>query len=227
MKVGAVTSLPYRLNVPRRWIFWSVLLFAVTFAVGFLQKLLPALQWGTFNIALNPANSPFADWLARVLDSVNQVAVVAGILLIVVAVLGFGTRLGLLRGVGTCVAIGLGWVTTLAVKTTINQPRPEFHLPHPLDLEVATKSFPSGHVVFVAALVAGLVWATHRSMTRTILFVLGSILILTVAGWGLYGGVHYALDVIAGVLNGVAGYILVAGLWNLAAGLVLPSSGRH
>src|SRR6218665_1055329 len=108
MKVGAVTSLPYRLNVPRRWIFWSVLLFAVTFAVGFLQKLLPALQWGTFNIALNTANSPFADWLARVLDSVNQVAVVAVILLIVGGGLGLGTRLGLLRGVGTWGAIGVG-----------------------------------------------------------------------------------------------------------------------
>src|SRR6218665_560116 len=135
--VGQVFFLPFCLKVLCWWFFWSVLLFAVTFAVGFLQKLLPALQWGTFNIALNTANSPFADWLARGLGSGNQGAVVAVILLILVAGLGFGTRLGLLRGVGTCVAIGLGWVTTLAVKTTINQARPEFDLRHPLDLEVA------------------------------------------------------------------------------------------
>jgi undecaprenyl-diphosphatase len=40
--------------------------------------------------------------------------------------------------------------------------------------------------------------------------------VLAVAWSRLYVGVHYGTDLVGGVLNGIAGALLIGGLWNLA-----------
>ena len=42
----------------------------------------------------------------------------------------------------------------------------------------------------------------------------------------LYVGVHYLTDTVGGALNGIAGAVLFAGLWNLVAARLFRSK-RH
>jgi membrane-associated phospholipid phosphatase len=121
------------------------------------------------------------------------------------------------RALGACVVTGTGWLTTLVVKTVVAQPRPSTDgLTHLLHISPATLSYPSGHVVFATALVAALAMVCRGGRSRTIVVIVGALFVLAV-GWSrLYVGVHYGTDVVGGILNGVAGAVLFAGLWNLA-----------
>lgn len=207
------------LRIPRHWIVWTVVLFAVTFVLGFAAKAAPALRFAGLDDTINRAHSPFADGIVLVLDELDRPVVVAGILLVVFVVLLFvrGWRLAL----GACAVTGLGWLTTLVVKTVVAQPRPTTGgLVHTLHVSPATLSYPSGHVVFATALVTALVMVCRGPASRAVVVVLGVVFVLVV-GWSrLYLGVHFATDVVGAVLNGVAGVLLFAGLWNLAASRV-------
>lgn len=202
------------MRVPRHWIVATVVLFAVTLLLGFAAKLLPALRLGGVDRVLNGASSPALDRVALLADQLDRPAVVAGILAVtfVVLLLVAGWR----RALGVCVAAGAGWLTTLVVKSVVAQPRPSTAgLPHPLHVSPATLSFPSGHVVFAAALTTALLLACRARWSAVTVGVVGGVLTLIVAWSRLYVGVHYVTDVVGGVLNGVAGAILFAGLWNL------------
>ena len=117
---------------------------------------------------------------------------------------------------GACITTGAGWLTTLVVKTVVAQPRPSTGgLTHLLHVSPATLSYPSGHVVFAVALVSALAMVCREPLLAIVL-VVGALFVLAV-GWSrLYVGVHYGTDVVGGVLNGVGGALLIAGLWNLA-----------
>ncbi|WP_226653354.1 phosphatase PAP2 family protein [Leifsonia sp. LS1] len=204
------------LRVPRHWIVWTVVLFAATFALGFAAKALPALRAATLDDTINRAHAHTLDDIARLLDKLDKPVVVAVILAVVFVVLLLvrGWRLAL----GVCAVTGLGWITTLIVKAVVAQPRPSTAgLVHPLHVSPATLSYPSGHVVFATALVTALVLICRRPLARTVVLVVGALFVLLVAWSRLYVGVHYVTDVVGAVLNGVAGVLLFAGLWNLLA----------
>ena len=123
---------------------------------------------------------------------------------------------------------GAGWLTTLVVKTVVAQPRPSTGgLTHVLHISPATLSYPSGHVVFAAALVTALAMVARAGTARAIVVVVGTLFVLAVAWSRLYVGVHYGTDVVGGVLNGVAGVLLMAGLWNLATRSRTAAQSRH
>ncbi|MEY9953979.1 phosphatase PAP2 family protein [Leifsonia sp. EB34] len=217
---------PAQLRIPRHWIVWTVVLFVLTFALGFAAKWVVALRFGSLDAAVNKVNSSLLDKAALVLDQLDRPTVVAVILVITFVVLLFvkGWRLAL----GTVLVTGLGWLTTLVVKTVVAQPRPTTAgLTHLLHVNPATLSYPSGHVVFAAALVTALVMVCRGALARTIVIVVGAIFVAIVMWSRLYVGVHYGTDVIGGVLNGVAGVLLFAGLWNLVAARVFAGSGRR
>jgi undecaprenyl-diphosphatase len=207
------------LRIPRHWIVWTVVLFALTFALGFAAKAVPVLRFAALDAALNRMNSATLDKVALLLDELDKTYVVGGILVVVFIVLLFvrGWRLAL----GACLVTGLGWVTTLVVKAVVAQPRPSTAgLGHVLHVSPATLSYPSGHVVFATALVTALAMVCRGALSRTIVLVLGALFVLLVAWSRLYAGVHYTTDVVGGILNGVAGVVLFAGLWNLVAARV-------
>lgn len=205
----------WSLSIPRHWIVWTVVLFAVTIGLGFAAKAVPALRIDGLDAAVNRVNSPLLDDAALLLDRLDHPVVVAGILAVVFVVLLF--VVGWRRAFGVCVTTGGGWLTTLVVKTVVAQPRPSTDgLTHLLHISPATLSYPSGHVVFAAALVTALALVCRTGGARAIVIVIGGLFVLAVAWSRLYVGVHYGTDVVGGVLNGVAGALLVAGLWNLA-----------
>lgn len=216
---------PAQLRIPRHWIVWTVVLFVLTFALGFLAKWVVALRFDSLDAAVNKVNSPLLDKVALVLDQLDRPTVVAVILVIVFVILLFvkGWRLAL----GAVVVTGLGWLTTLIVKAVVAQPRPTTAgLTHLLHVNPATLSYPSGHVVFAAALVTALAMVCRGALSRTIVIVVGAVFVAVVMWSRLYVGVHYGTDVVGGVLNGVAGVLLFAGLWNLVAARVFAGSGR-
>ncbi|MGN7799848.1 phosphatase PAP2 family protein [Leifsonia sp. 22587] len=206
---------PWSLLTPVHWIVWSVVLFAVTIALGLAAKAVPALRIDGLDAAVNRVYSPLLDDAALVLDRLDSPPVVAAILVVVFVALLFAV--GWRRALGACVTTGAGWLTTLVVKTVVAQPRPTTGgLTHILHISPATLSYPSGHVVFAAALVTALAMVAGRALVRALVIVVGVLFVLAV-GWSrLYVGVHYGTDVVGGILNGVAGAVLVAGLWNLA-----------
>jgi undecaprenyl-diphosphatase len=211
--------------VPRRWIVVTVVLFVVTFALGFLVKLVPALGTAQLPIdaALNRTSTAAFDTIATLLDKLDQPPVVAVILVIVFAVMwllkGWRTALGIV------VVAGAGWVTCLVTKYVVHQPRPDLNdVPHQLLKEASTLSYPSGHVAFVAALGAALFFAAARSTSRTLIVVIFGVIAVAVAMSRLYTGIHYLTDTVGGVVNGIAGALLFAGLWNV---LVSPRLRRN
>lgn len=217
---------PAQLRIPRHWIVWTVVLFVLTFALGFAAKWIVALRFDSLDAAVNKVNSPLLDKLALLLDQLDRPTIVAVILVITFVILLFvkGWRLAL----GAVLVTGLGWLTTLIVKTVVAQPRPTTAgLTHLLHVNPATLSYPSGHVVFAAALVTALAMVCRGALARTIVIVVGAVFVAVVMWSRLYVGVHYGTDVIGGVLNGVAGVLLFAGLWNLVAARVFAGSGRR
>lgn len=222
---GAAGMLP---AVPRFWVLWAVLLFALTFALGSAARTLAPLRFSALDVDVNTVNSPVLDAVALVLDVLDRPLVVALILVVTfVALLPVrGWRIAL----GACAVAGLGWMTTLVVKAVVAQPRPtDLALPHVVPVDPATLSYPSGHVVFVAALTTAVVLALGSIRGRWIAAVVGAIVVLAV-GWSrLYVGVHYGTDVAGGIVNGIAGALLFAGLWNVAATRVwrTPSSATR
>ncbi|MEO6533349.1 MAG: phosphatase PAP2 family protein [Pseudolysinimonas sp.] len=215
---------PADFAVPRRWIVMTIVLFAATFALGFVVKLVPAIGVAQLPLdaALNRANTPVFDAAATVLDKLDQPVMVAVILLVVFAVMW------LLKGwrpaAGIVIVAGAGWVTCLAVKYAVHLPRPDLaDVPHQLLKSASTLSYPSGHVAFVAALAAALFMAVSQRSSRTAIVIAFGVIAIVVAVSRLYTGVHYLTDTVGGCLNGVAGALLFAGLWNV---LVSPRLRR-
>ena len=204
----------WSLLTPVHWIVWTVVLFALTIGLGLAAKAVSALRFAGLDAAVNRVNSPALDDVALVLDRLDHPVVVAIVLAVVFVALLFAA--GWRRALGVCVTTGAGWLTTLVVKAVVAQPRPTTDgLTHLLHISPATLSYPSGHVVFAAALVTALALAFH-GIPRAVVIVVGALFVLAV-GWSrLYVGVHYGTDVVGGILNGVAGALLIAGLWNLA-----------
>ena len=203
-------------TIPRHWIVVTVVLFVLTFALGFLVKLVPAIGVAQLPIdaALNRANTPALDAISTLLDKLDQPPVVAVILVIVFAVMWFvkGWRTAL----GIVVVAGAGWVSCLVAKYAVHLPRPDLNdVPHQLLKDASTLSYPSGHVAFVAALGAALFMAVTRRGSRIVLVIVFDVIAIVVAMSRLYVGIHYLTDTVGGVLNGVAGALLFAGLWNV------------
>jgi undecaprenyl-diphosphatase len=213
--------------VPRHWIVVTVVLFVLTVALGFAVKFVPALGTAQLPLdaALNRLNTPALDSVALALDKLDQPVVVGVILLVVFGLMWL--LKGWRRSLGIVVVAGAGWVTVLAVKYLVHQPRPDLgDVQHQLLKSASTLSYPSGHVAFVAALGAALFMAVSRRAGRVAIVIVFALLAVVVAAARLYVGVHYLTDTVGGVLNGVAGALLFAGLWNLLAPRVFKTS-RH
>lgn len=97
--------------------------------------------------------------------------------------------------------VALTWIPSDLLKVVVGRPRPDAAvLTHPFVPAQPDASFPSGHTVFVAALVlAGLMLVTD-ARRRRILAVAGGVLVLVVAVALAVDGVHWPTDVVASVV---------------------------
>jgi membrane-associated phospholipid phosphatase len=122
------------------------------------------------------------------------------------------------------IVIAATWIPSALVKAAVARPRPDAAmLPHPFAVQPADASYPSGHLVFVTALVVTLILLTRGHRLRPLVTVLGVALVALVGASLVIDGVHYASDALASILwsIGVAPFILEA--WNR---FVLPRSYR-
>ncbi|WP_460521462.1 phosphatase PAP2 family protein [Humibacter antri] len=203
------------------WI--ALILWVATFALGFAAK--ASTGWLSAQLAidrgLNASHSSLLDTVARALDKLDSVTVVAVILVIV------GVLVGLLvswpRALAAVIIAGAGWVLCLVPKAIVSEPRPPLNaVAHVLNVSHATQSFPSGHTVFAVTLTVAVLVVCRRGWTRAIVTVVGILLVLITAWSRLYVGAHYATDVVGAVLAGVAGALLIAWLWNLVVRRLFP-----
>ncbi|MEO6115014.1 MAG: phosphatase PAP2 family protein [Pseudolysinimonas sp.] len=213
--------------VPRHWIVVTIVLFVVTVALGFAVKLVPAIGTAQLplDLALNRQHSSTLDAAALALDKLDQPLIVGAILVVVFGLMWL--LKGWRRSLGIVIVAGAGWVTCLVVKYAVHLPRPDLNdVPHQLLKSASTLSYPSGHVAFIGALGAALFMAVSGRRSRVVITIVFGLVAIVVAASRLYLGVHYLTDTVGGVVNGVAGALLFAGLWNLLAARVFRQN-RH
>ena len=146
------------------------------------------------------------DWLVdalRVLTYAGSAIVLGVVALVAATVLA---RRGRSRDAAFVIAASVaGLLVTQILKAAIRRARPELDAPL---VQLATYSFPSGHVLAATATYGALAivlypWIRSRS-GRIRVTVAVAALILLVAASRVVLGVHYLLDVTAGVVGGIA-----------------------
>lgn len=99
------------------------------------------------------------------------------------------------------VIVAVTWLPSAVMKFLIHRPRPDATaLSHPFAHQPVDASFPSGHMVFVVAVVVAFVFLAPRGPWRAFALVAGTIFAVLVAFALMIDGVHYPTDVLASVL---------------------------
>ncbi len=110
------------------------------------------------------------------------------------------------------------------MKLIVHRPRPDAHaLVHHLSPMPVDPSFPSGHMVFVSTLVVALVMLAGDSRWKSLIMVVGGLLMVFVAVVLVSDGVHYPSDVVASIVWSLGVAPLMLTLWNR---YVLPRTYR-
>jgi undecaprenyl-diphosphatase len=101
--------------------------------------------------------------------------------------------------------VAVTWLPSAALKVLVGRPRPDGSvLPHPFVPAQPDASFPSGHVVFVTALLIALLMLVPDRRRRRLAAALGAVAVLAVATALCIDGVHWPADVAASVVWSVA-----------------------
>jgi membrane-associated phospholipid phosphatase len=99
------------------------------------------------------------------------------------------------------VIVAVTWLPSAVMKFLIHRPRPDATaLSHPFAHQPVDASFPSGHMVFVVAVVVAFVFLAPRGSWRAFALGAGTIFAVLVAFALMIDGVHYPTDVLASVL---------------------------
>lgn len=97
--------------------------------------------------------------------------------------------------------VALTWIPSDLLKVVVGRPRPDAAvLSHPFVPVQPDASFPSGHTVFVVALVLAGLMLVPPGPRRRVLAVLGGVVVLVVATALAVDGVHWPTDVVASVV---------------------------
>lgn len=209
--------------VPPRWreiVFLGLVGMAGVVVLGFLVR-----SWTgemPVDIWFDRHHTPIADSLAWAIGWILKPnrAVVIAVLLIGGVAWWTGS---LAAGIGSGLAVGLGWGSGYLVKVVVNRPRPDWAL---LSNHITKRSteagFPSAHATFIATVVAVLMLVgAGRGWGRRHLVVIGAIAgvvaDVAVAAARVYAGLHYPTDVLAGLVYGTcAGAVMYVGLAAVA-----------
>lgn len=111
------------------------------------------------------------------------------------------------------VTIAVTWLSSAVVKIAVARPRPELALlPHPSPAQTDA-SYPSGHAVFVAALVVTAVLITRSVVLRRVWAIVGGVAVVAVGALLVSDGIHFPTDVLASWVWSLALAPLVCALW--------------
>lgn len=101
--------------------------------------------------------------------------------------------------------VALTWIPSDLLKVLVARPRPTAAvLPHPFVPAQPDASFPSGHAVFVTAIVLAALMLVRDARRRRVLAVGGALLVVVVALALAVDGVHWPTDVVASVVWALA-----------------------
>ncbi|MET3921598.1 undecaprenyl-diphosphatase [Arthrobacter sp. UYEF20] len=207
----------------RHWLLWGILLSAAVLAIGLAAQLMPGGSATEFGVDQNLSQHHVAV-LTGVAMALNVVfGPMAGVVLIAAAALCLWlVRGSLVRAVVFGLVASSGWVASEFFKLIIARQRPDPGLLFdPLSPETGSNSFPSGHVCFAVALGFALYFLARGTRWAKATAFAAVAMALVVAWSRLYLGVHYPTDVAASFLAASAAVILLAGLWNRFAPLIV------
>jgi undecaprenyl-diphosphatase len=164
-------------------------------------------------------------WVLCTVFGPNGFRVIALVLLVVAV-----ARRNVATAVFLLVSVGLMGVVTEVAKFIVDRPRPTTALVY-----ATSTSFPSGHAVGVMVGVLALLtvlWPSLASRWRTVLAVVGGVLIVLVGSARVVLNVHHPSDVLAGWALGYLFYLLCLrlvpprGLSSAAERQAVPDTGR-
>ncbi len=99
------------------------------------------------------------------------------------------------------VVVAVTWLPSAAMKILVHRARPDIiTLAHPFTHQPVDGSYPSGHLVYVVAVVVTFVLLARPGVWRAFALVAGVILCILVGVALVVDGVHYPTDVFASVL---------------------------
>lgn len=184
----------------------------LTVLIGLIAVTFAEATQASFTVdeAINQALSPWFGSIADPIAAIDKPSVVAVVLLVLGVLVALWR--GWLAGLGAMWVAGAGWLSIAVVKVIVNEPRPTGTF-DPAYLEHGY-SYPSGHTTFVVTLTVAIVAASAGWAGRWVVAWIGGILVVVTAISRLYLGVHYPIDVIGGMLGGLAAAILMVGVWN-------------
>jgi membrane-associated phospholipid phosphatase len=211
---------------PRHWVWPVIVLWVLTFALGFAVRAVPSLFAGQLDLdrALNNAHTPLLDTVALAFDGLDHVKVVA-LYIVVLFVVG-GLLFGWSRALGAGIVAGAGWLLCLIPKQLVHEERPPTDaLAHHLDAGRATLSYPSGHVVFAVTFSVAAIMLVRGVLLRLVVGIVGAAFVVVTMWARLYVGAHYPTDVVGSIFAGVGGALLIAALWNLVVAWLGRSRG--
>lgn len=110
--------------------------------------------------------------------------------------------------------VAVTWLPSAALKVVVGRPRPDASvLPHPFVPAQPDASFPSGHVVFLTALLIALLMLVSDRRRRRRAAALGAVVVVAVATALCIDGVHWPADVAASIAWSVAVAPAARWLW--------------
>ncbi|WIV29244.1 MULTISPECIES: phosphatase PAP2 family protein [unclassified Paenarthrobacter] len=201
---------------PRHWLLASVLLSALTLAVGFTvtsAKELTAAEFGADQV-ISAHHVPVLNVLA--LAIVQIFSPVGGVLMLVLICLFLLlVRKSPVNAIAVGAVVCAGWLSSEVFKLIVGRHRPDpAALADPLVPEPGTDSFPSGHTALAVSLCVALYLLSRGTRWQRPALLAGIAVALTVAASRVYLGVHYPSDVTASFLTSFAGILALTGLWN-------------
>lgn len=226
---AAAPTAPLDPHSPRRPVIRAVVVVALLVLIGFLLR-------------AHPVDEP----LARILNAAHTGTVAAvgsavyaafepvpAVLLTVALTALVRIRT---RRVATAVAfagtVALTWIPSDLLKLVVARPRPDGSvLPHPFVPVQPDPSFPSGHAVFVTALLLAVLALVPPGRRRRAIAVVGGLGVLFVVLALAVDGVHWPSDLAASVVWALAVAPVVRTVWT--TGVVDPlarrleQTGRH
>lgn len=213
----------------RRPVVRAVVVVALLVLVGFLLRAHPVdapLARG-----LNTAHTGVTATLGSVVYAVFEPVPAVLLTVVLTALVWTRTRRPSVA-VGFAGTVALTWIPSDLLKLVVGRPRPDGSvLPHPFVPVQPDPSFPSGHAVFVTALLLALLALVPPGRRRRAVAVVGGLVVLVVVVALAVDGVHWPTDLAASVVWALAVAPAARAVWvgNVVDPLTrrLEQTGRH
>jgi membrane-associated phospholipid phosphatase len=122
------------------------------------------------------------------------------------------------------VVVAATWLPSAIIKALVHRVRPDSStLPHPVTPFPVDASYPSGHAVFITALVIAVFFLVRGRLARGVTAGVGTVVVVVVVFALLIDGVHFPTDVLASIVWSLGVAPLVLMLWSR---FVIPRTYR-